>query len=143
MQTFKDLDSGQFWQFEDDVLVTGVDGARLFHAPNGAPLDVPSTMIVTELPPPADPPDPIPQAVVSRFQGREAMHRTAHGDSTLFDAAEAVLSREDTPAMYRRAWDDLQEFRRDSEMLLAVAGSLGLAPRDLDALFILAGSIKA
>lgn len=82
-------------------------------------------------------------AVVSRFQGREAMHRTAHGDGTLFDAAETVLAHPDTPAMYRRAWDDLQEFHRDSEMLYAIATALGLDSDDLDALFILAGTIKA
>jgi len=87
-------------------------------------------------------PPPVP-AVVSRFQGREAMHQTPHGEGSLFDAAEAALSSPDTPAMYRRAWDDLQEFHRDSEMLQALAGLLGLSGSDLDALFILAGGIKA
>lgn len=85
---------------------------------------------------------PVPQ-VVSRFQGREAMWQTPHGDTTLFEAAEAVLADPATPAMYRRAWDDLQEFRRDSEMLAAVAGMLGLASAQIDALFILAASIQA
>ncbi|CAB3850684.1 hypothetical protein [Achromobacter animicus] len=80
---------------------------------------------------------------VSRFQGREAMHQTPHGDGTLFDAAEAVLAHSDTPAMYRRAWDELQEFRRDSEMLAAIAGVLDLTGAQIDALFILAVSIKA
>ncbi|EHK64772.1 hypothetical protein [Achromobacter arsenitoxydans] len=92
--------------------------------------------------PDAAPPPDVPQ-VVSRFQGREAMHRTAHGDGTLFEAAEALLAQPDTPAWYRRAWDDLQEFRRDSEMLAAIAGMLGLSAAKIDALFILAGSIKA
>lgn len=87
-------------------------------------------------------PPPVP-AVVSRFQGREAMHQTPHGEGSLFDAAEAALSSPDTPAMYRRAWDDLQEFHRDSEMLQALAGLLALSGSDLDALFILAGGIKA
>lgn len=92
--------------------------------------------------PDASAPVDVPQ-VVSRFQGREAMHQTPHGDGTLFDAAEAVLAHTDTPAMYRRAWDDLQEFRRDSEMLAAIAGMLGLAGAQIDALFILAASINA
>jgi hypothetical protein len=87
-------------------------------------------------------PPPVPQ-VVSRFQGREAMWQTLHGDTTLFEAAEAVLADPDTPAMYRRAWDDLQEFRRDSEMLAAIAGMLGLTAAQIDALFILAASIQA
>jgi hypothetical protein len=45
--------------------------------------------------------------------------------------------------MYRRAWIDLQEFRRDSEMLAAIAGMLGLTAAQVDALFILAASIQA
>ncbi|GEM_PF-2830002 len=82
-------------------------------------------------------------AVVSRFQGREAMHRTKCGDGTLFEAAEAALAKPDTPAMYRRAWDDLQEFRRDSEMLAVISGMLGLTAAQVDAVFILAASIRA
>lgn len=97
------------------------------------------TMWVDEVP---EPPVPNPQ-VVSRFQGREAMWQTPHGDTTLFEAAEAVLADPATPAMYRRAWDDLQEFRRDSEMLAAVAGMLGLSSAQIDALFVLAASIQA
>lgn len=81
--------------------------------------------------------------VVSRFQGREAMHRTTHGDRTLFEAANALLEGAGTPAMYQRAWNDLQEFRRDSEMLAAIAGMLGLSSAQIDALFILAASIQA
>jgi len=92
--------------------------------------------------PEAPAPAPVP-AVVSRFQGREAMHQTPYGDTSLFEAAEAALINAGAPAMYRRAWDDLQEFHRDSEMLQAVAEALGLDSDDLDALFVLAGSIKA
>jgi len=89
-----------------------------------------------------EPPPPVPQ-FVSRFQGREAMWQTPHGDTTLFEAAEVVLADPDTPAMYQRAWNDLQEFRRDSEMLAAIAGMLGLSSAQIDALFILAASIQA
>lgn len=88
------------------------------------------------------PPALVPQ-VVSRFQGREAMWQTPHGEVSLFEAAEAIINGPDTPATYRRAWADLQEFRRDSEMLIAVATALGLSSTDLDALFVLAGGIKA
>lgn len=93
-----------------------------------------------------DPETPAPPSVpmvVSRFQGREAMWQTPHGEVSLFEAAEAVLADPATPAMYRRAWDDLQEFRRDSEMLAAIAGMLGLTAAQIDALFILAASIRA
>lgn len=86
---------------------------------------------------------PVVPEVVSRFQGREAMWQTTHGDTTLFEAAEVVLADPATPPMYRRAWEDLQEFRRDSEMLAAVAGVLGLTAAQIDALFVLAASIQA
>jgi len=90
------------------------------------------------------PPDPpqVPQ-IVSRFQGREAMWQTPHGETTLFEAAEVIINDPNTPPMYRRAWADLQEFRRDSEMLQAIATVLDLSAADLDALFILAGGIQA
>ena len=90
---------------------------------------------------PLDPPR-VP-FVVSRFQGREAMWQTPHGETTLFEAAEAIINHQDTPATYKRAWTDLQEFRRDSEMLQAIAETLELTSADLDAIFILAESIKA
>ncbi|AYD82495.1 hypothetical protein GECART_330 [Achromobacter phage vB_AdeS_ART] len=85
--------------------------------------------------------EPVPQAV-SRFQVREAMWQTPHGETTLFEAAEAIIRNSNTPAMYRRAWDELQEFKRDSEMLITIADQLGLTEEGLDKLFILAASIK-
>ncbi|KNY09428.1 hypothetical protein AKG08_17460 [Achromobacter piechaudii] len=91
---------------------------------------------------PPQQPVPVP-GVVSRFQGREAMRQTPHGDVSLFEAAEAIINSESTPATYRRAWADLQEFRRDSEMLLVIATALGLDAAAVDRLFILAGSIQA
>jgi hypothetical protein len=87
-------------------------------------------------------PLPVPK-LVSRFQGREAMWQTPHGETTLFEAAETAIRLPDTLPTYKRAWAELQEFRRDSEMLLAIAALLGLTPENLDALFILAASIKA
>jgi len=142
MQTFQDTETGQFWQFDDDVIVLGDDGAREFWAAHGERLNAPASLVPAEMPPPAEPEQFVPQ-VVSRFQGREAMHQTPYGDGTLFDAADAIIADPQTPAMYRRAWDDLQEFRRDSEMLAAVAVMLDLSQTQIDALFILAASIKA
>lgn len=94
---------------------------------------------VDEAPTPA----PVVPLSVSRFQGREAMRQTPHGDTTLFDAAEAALATDSVPAIYANAWAELQEFRRDSEMLSAVAGMLGLTVAQIDALFILAAGIQA
>lgn len=141
MQTFTDTETGRIFQFEDDVVVSGGDGARQFHGLNGDALFVPATLVPTVFEAPL-PQVFVPQ-VVSRFQGREAMHQTPHGDGSLFDAAEALLAHPDTPAMYRRAWEDLQEFHFDSEMLIALATALGLTEQDRKNLFILAGSIKA
>lgn len=93
-----------------------------------------------------DPSLPAPPSVprqVSRFQGREAMHQTAHGDGSLFEAAEALLAQPSTPAHYKRAWDDMQVFSRDSEMLSAIATSLGLDSKQIDELFVLAAGIVA
>lgn len=146
MQTFQDTESGLFWQFDDDVLVTGTDGARHFNSPHGAVLNVPVTLVPAQLPPPAEPPTPIPQSV-SRWQGREAMRLTPYGNHedgvSLFDAAETLLAREDTPAYYVRAWDELQTFDFDSPMLIAVADELGLTREDRAALFLFAASLKA
>ncbi|PND31886.1 hypothetical protein C1I89_22170 [Achromobacter pulmonis] len=113
-----------------------------FYDITGAPLaGLPASLIAMAGGPP-EPPAPVPEAV-SRFQGREAMWQTPHGDMSLFEAAEAVINDPATPAMYRRAWADLQGFRRDSEMLIAIAATLGLTAQDLDSLFILAAGIAA
>jgi hypothetical protein len=141
MQTFKDSQTSQFWQFEDDITVQEVEGGRVFVSPHIGQLTVPLTLEPAVYVAPQ--PEVFVPQVVSRFQGREAMWQTPHGETTLFEAAEAIIDHEDTPAMYRRAWADLQEFRRDSEMLRAIAALLGLTSASLDELFILAAGIEA
>ncbi|MNL27177.1 hypothetical protein D3C87_1487500 [compost metagenome] len=149
MQTFQDTESGQFWQFEDDVLVTGVDGARRFNAPHGAALNVPGTLVPAELPPQQDAPEPTLQPV-SRWQGREAMRLTPYGEIppedggiSLFEAVEALLERPETPAYYRTAWDELQVFEPDSPMLIAIADELALTEGDRRTLFLFAATLRA
>jgi len=145
MQTFQDTETGQFWQFDDDVLVTGEDGARYFNAPDGAALDVPATLVPATLPP-VEAPAPTPQAV-SRWQGREAMRLTPYGNPedgvSLFDAVVALLAKPDTPPYYRTAWDELQVFEPDSPMLIAIADELGLTDDDRRNLFLFAATLKA
>ncbi|WP_315136907.1 hypothetical protein [Achromobacter marplatensis] len=143
MRHFKDTVTGQYWSLEDDVTSSSVEGGMIFFDTVGEQLSkVPLTLVpVDELP--VTPELPLIPQIVSRFQGREAMWQTPHGDVSLFEAAEAVINHPDTPPMYKRAWVDLQEFRRDSEMLVAVATALGLSSADLDGLFVLAGGIKA
>ncbi|SEJ85337.1 hypothetical protein [Achromobacter sp. NFACC18-2] len=91
-------------------------------------------------------PAPAPESV-SRYQGREAMRLTPYGNPedgvSLFDAAETLLAREDTPAYYVRAWEELQTFDFDSPMLIAVADELGLTREDRVSLFLFAASLKA
>ncbi|WP_313457882.1 hypothetical protein [Achromobacter sp.] len=141
MQYFIDTSTQKYWALDDSVIVQEAEGGFAFFHPEGSRYsDIPETMSrVNNLPAPSP---PVPQ-VVSRFQGREAMWQTPHGEVSLFDAAEAVILHPDTPATYKRAWGDLQEFRRDSVMLQAIAENLGLSSADLDALFILAAGIKA
>jgi len=55
MQTFIDTVTGQAWQFDADVVVTQQAGAYVFTAPHGAKLNVPTTLMPGELPPPVVP----------------------------------------------------------------------------------------
>lgn len=85
--------------------------------------------------------------VVSRFQGREAMRTTPYGAEedgvSLFDAVEALLARPETPAYYRTAWDEIQQFELDSPLLLAIADELQLSRDRLPLLFAFADTLRA
>lgn len=142
MLTFKDTQTERFWQFEDDIHFEQTEEGYIFFDVYGERLiKVPTTLVPAEFVEP-EPVFEVPHTV-SRYQGREAMRLTDHGEGTLFDAFEALLTNPDTPAYYRRAWDELLTFDRDSPMLLAAADMLGLTSEDLDTLFFLAGSIRA
>ncbi|WNO48533.1 putative head-tail joining [Achromobacter phage ewik_TL4] len=140
MQYFQDSNGGRFWALDDDVIVRETPAGLEFFDPAGGQHEtIPKTLVrVDSLP---EPKPAVPQ-VVSRFQGREAMWQTEYKDRSLFEASEAIIRDSNTPAMYRRAWDELQEFKRDSEMLIAITNMLELTDEDLDKLFILAASIK-
>lgn len=80
--------------------------------------------------------NPVPETVpsaVSRFQARRALR-----DAGKFAEVEAAIAQADE--FTQDAWADAQEFRRDSEMILALGAALSL---DLDALFIAAAKIEA
>lgn len=141
MKYFKDIETGTHWAFGDEIVTKPVEGGiELFDPLGGKIQDIPTTLEPVEKLP--EPKPPVPQSV-SRFQGREAMWQTPHRGVTLFEAVEAAITDPSMPAKYKRAWDDLQEFHRDSEMLIAIAGLLELSDEYLDDLFILAASIKA
>ena len=74
--------------------------------------------------------------VCSRFQARAALALAG-----LLDQAEAIVAQGDVIA--RLAWADAQEFRRTSPTILAMAGALGLAEEQIDALFEQAMQITA
>lgn len=146
MQTFKDIETGRFYQFDSEVIADNTGGRYVFRSPFGL-LNVPLTLVPASLDDmPVQPlPDPAP---VSRYQGREAMRLTPFpkegaSDWTLFDAFEELLNDPATPAYYRRAWDELQAFEWGSAMLHAAADILGLTYGQRLDLFRLAAAIKA
>lgn len=76
--------------------------------------------------------------IVSRFQARAALHLAG-----LLEAVETLMQSPDTPMLARLAWQDAQEFKRQSPTVLAMASALNLSDADLDQLFITAAGIDA
>lgn len=157
MQKFKDTATGQLYELDDDVVADNSSGHYLFTGPGGALAAIPLTLIPAG---PDDMPAPINmiQAAVSRYQGRQAMRLSTIEDGRivindtsgpnpakrdLLAAVEELLAAPTTPAYYREAWNDIQQFERDSPMLLAIADELGLTAANLDDLFILAATLRA
>ncbi|MCK7581108.1 MAG: hypothetical protein MZV65_39430 [Chromatiales bacterium] len=79
----------------------------------------------------------VPQ-VVSRFQGRAAMHLAG-----VLSEVEAPITTPETPALTKMAWADAQEFQRDSPSIAAIAEALEWSEAFVDELFITAGGITA
>lgn len=84
-----------------------------------------------------EPLPPVPESV-SRFQARAALYQ-----SQLLDAVNAIMSNEQTPMMAKLAWQDAQEFRRDSALVQSMGTTLGMTEEQLDDLFRLAATIVA
>lgn len=146
MQTFKDSETGQFYQFDESVVADRTAGYYVFRSPFGL-IDLPQTLVPASVDDMPEPPLPAPDPV-SRYQGREAMRLTPYPkegrpDWTLFDAFEELLTDPTTPAYYRRAWDELQAFEWGSAMFQAAADVLGLTLAQRQDLFALAGTLKA
>lgn len=81
--------------------------------------------------------DGVPQ-VVTRFQARAALHL-----SGLLTTVESLMTDPQTDMLARLAWQDAQEFRRQSPTVLSMAGALGLTEQQLDDLFTTAAGIEA
>ena len=86
---------------------------------------------------PPPPPPSVPQAV-SRFQARAALHLAG-----LLEQVETMMANPATDPMARLAWQDAQEFRRNSPTVLGMGAALGLSQAQLDDLFIQAATISA
>lgn len=78
----------------------------------------------------------VPQ-VVTRFQARAALHLAG-----LLTTVEALMTDPQTDMLARLAWQDAQEFRRQSPTVLSMAATLGLTDAQLDALFTTAAGIE-
>ena len=81
--------------------------------------------------------DDVPQ-VVTRFQARAALHLAG-----LLTTVESLMTDPQTDMLARLAWQDAQEFRRQSPTMLSMAATLGLTDAQLDALFTTAAGIEA
>lgn len=79
----------------------------------------------------------VPQ-VVTRFQARAALHLAG-----LLTTVESLMTDPQTDMLARLAWQDAQEFRRQSPTVLSMAATLGLTDAQLDALFTTAAGIEA
>lgn len=156
-QLFQDTETGEFWEFDDDVRVDSSQGCYEFMAPRGGRIDVPNTLVPAIRPAVPAAPEYVP-VVVSRFQGRQALRlSTIEGGHVVINdtsapneekrdllaAVEELLARVTTPAYYREAWNDIQQFERDSPMLNAIADELGLGAVQLNDLFRFAATLKA
>lgn len=75
---------------------------------------------------------------VTRFQARAALHLAG-----LLTTVESLMTDPQTDMLARLAWQDAQEFRRQSPTVLSMAGALGLTDEQLDALFTTAAGIDA
>lgn len=77
-------------------------------------------------------------AKVSKFQAKAALKQAG----LLGQVRDSMAALPDDD-ITRLAWEDAQEFRRDSPTVLTMASSLGLSDTDLDNLFEQGATIEA
>ena len=86
-------------------------------------------------PPPQ--PDPIPQSI-SRFQALAVLHQVG-----LLASVEAYMADPSTDTIARLAWQNAQEFERNSPTVIGISAEFGLTEEQLDNLFKIGAKIKA
>ena len=89
-------------------------------------------------PPPALPPARVVPQSVARFQAKVALLQAGH-----LDNVEAYMALPETSRVTKMAWQEAQEFQRQSPTVLALAQLLGMTDTQLDDLFIFAAKVKA
>ena len=75
---------------------------------------------------------------ITRFQARAALYQAG-----LLDDVNAMMSNQETDPIARLAWEDAQEFRRNSPTISAMAPALGLTESQVDDLFVFGSTIVA
>lgn len=83
-------------------------------------------------------------SVVSMRQGRLAMLSTPYAGGTLLDVIESMLASIPDASQQRAAkidWEYAQEIRRDFPLVQQLTAQLGLTERQIDDLFVLAGTL--
>lgn len=85
---------------------------------------------------------PVPVSV-TRFQARAALAMTERGGVNLFEAIEGFMRTLPATDVRRRAWEDAQDFERNSPTVAAIALMFGMSDSEVDYLFRLADTIKA
>jgi len=76
--------------------------------------------------------------IVSRFQAKTAVYNAG-----LLDDIESLINNANTDPVIKFAWNDAQEFRRNSPSIALIAQQLNLTDEQLDQLFIDAANITA
>lgn len=88
------------------------------------------------------PVQPVP-ASVTRFQARSALALTERDGINLFEAIDGFMLTLPATDLRRRAWEDAQDFERDSPTVAAIALVFGMTDGEIEGLFRLADTIKA
>lgn len=84
-----------------------------------------------------EPPTFVPNAI-SRFQALTALHQ-----ASFLDDIQTYMAAPTTDWFEKLAWDEAQEFQRNSPMTVSLGSLFGLTEAQIDNLFIFAATIIA
>lgn len=136
MQNFQDTSTGDYYAFDDDVVVTETAGGLTFHTASGGQLNAPSTLApVDEIPNP-EPKIAVP-AAVTKYQACVVLARhDLLGQVNDFFGGLAA----DDPR--RLAWEMAATVQRHSESTTAAIAHLGLTEEQADAMFVEGAAVE-